>query len=179
MKKLLSKFALYTYYLILKHLPHSTVPVFGPLSENIRYVFAKLIFKECGTNVNVGQGARFGNGRNIRIGDNSSIGINAKVPDNIVIGRDVMMGLNVTIFSSNHEFSRTDIPMRKQGYRKYEPTVIEDDVWIGSGAYIMPGIRIRKGTIIAAGAVLTKEFPEYSIVGGNPARLIKSRIETT
>ncbi|HLN94906.1 MAG TPA: acyltransferase [Flavobacterium sp.] len=179
MKKITRNLALYSYYIFLRGLPHSTVPFFGPLSEKIRYFAARRMFKECGTNVNVGQGARFGNGRNICIGDNSSIGINAKVPDNIIIGKDVMMGLNVTIFSSNHEFSRTDIPMRKQGYRKYGPTVIEDDVWIGSGAYIMPGITIRKGTIIAAGAVLTKEFPAYSIVGGNPARLIKSRIETT
>ena len=173
--KIISYFALISYYLIFRHLPHSTTPLVGRFCERIKRPIAKLIFKKCADNVNVGKGASFGNGRNIEIGYNSSIGINAKVPNNIIIGDHVMMGLDVTIFSSNHEFSRTDIPMTKQGYKKYPPVVIEDDVWIGSRAIIMPGITIKKGSIIAAGAVVTKNFPEYSIVGGNPAKLIKSR----
>ena len=177
MKNFKRNFALYTYYLFLKRLPHSTVPFLGPLCEKIRYRFGRHIFKECGKKVNIGQNARFGNGRNICIGENSSIGINAKVPNDIIIGKNVMMGLNVTIFSSNHEFSRTDIPMCAQGFKKYPPVVIEDDVWIGTSAIVMPGRIIKEGTIIAAGSVLTKDFPAYSIVGGNPAKFIKSRKE--
>lgn len=171
------KLALFTYYLILKRLPHSTFPLFGPMSEKLRYVFCRHIFKSCGKNVNIGQNARFGNGKNIVIGYNSGIGINAKVPNNIIIGEHVMMGENVTVFGSNHAFDRIDIPMTKQGFKTYPPVVIEDDVWIGNNSIILAGRTIKKGSIIAAGTVLTKDFPEYSIIGGNPSRLLKSRLD--
>ncbi|WP_367392684.1 DapH/DapD/GlmU-related protein [Lewinella sp. LCG006] len=169
------KFSLFLYYLILNKLPHSSVPLIGLPCERLKEFFAKRMFSYCGTNVNIGKGARFGNGKYIRIGNNSGIGMNAKVPNNIQIGEDVMMGPNVTIFGANHEFSRTDIPMRKQGMKTYPPVEIEDDVWIGSNVIIMPGLVIKKGTIIGAGAVVTKSFPAYSIIGGNPAKFIRSR----
>lgn len=170
------KFSLVLYYLILNKLPHSSVPFIGLPCERFKEFFVRRIFKSCGTNVNVGKGARFGNGRLITIGNNSGIGMYAKVPNDIVIGEDVMMGVNVTIFGSNHIFDRTDIPMRKQGMRKEKAVVIEDDVWIGSNVIITAGRKIAKGTIIAAGSVVTKDYPKYSIIGGNPARLIRSRI---
>lgn len=173
---MLKKISLYTYYIILKRLPHSTVPFFGPISEKLRYICCKQVFKKCGVNVNIGKNARFGNGKDIIIGNKSGIGINAKVPNNLIIGENVMMGQDVTIFGSNHAFDRTDIPMMKQGYKKYPPVVIEDDVWIGNNVIILAGRTIKKGSIIAAGTVLTKDYPEYSIVGGNPSTLIKSRI---
>lgn len=88
-----------------------------------------------------------------------------------------MMGPNVTIYGSNHVFDSTDIPMRKQGMKKYPPVVIEDDVWIGGHVIIMPGLTIKKGTIIGAGSIVTKNFPEYSIIGGNPAKFLKSRLD--
>lgn len=170
------KIALYTYYLILRGLPHSTVPFFGPLSEKARYICCRMVFKQCGANVNIGKNARFGDGKDIVIGYKSGIGINAKVPNNLIMGDNIMMGENVTIFGSNHAFERTDVPMMKQGYKKYPPVVIEDDVWIGNNVIILAGRTIKKGSIIAAGTVLTKDFPEYSIVGGNPSKFIKSRI---
>lgn len=171
--------ALYSYYLFWNKLPHSTVPHIGHTCEKFKYHICKCIFKKCGKKANIGKGARFGDGKFIEIGYNSSIGMNAKVPNNIVIGDNVMMGPNVTILSSNHDFERTDIPMTKQGYITYSPTVIEDDVWIGVNCVIMPGVNIKKGTIIAAATVLTKEFPEYSIVGGNPSKFIRSRLENS
>jgi maltose O-acetyltransferase len=165
------------YYLILNKLPHSSVPIVGLPCERFKEFFIRKIFKSCGTNVNVARGARFGNGKDIVIGDNSGIGMYCKVPNNIIIGEDVMMGPNVIIFGSNHIFDSTEIPMRKQGMKKYLPFVIEDDVWIGSNVIVMPGLKIKKGTIIGAGAVVTKIFPEFSIIGGNPAKLIKSRLD--
>lgn len=89
-----------------------------------------------------------------------------------------MMGPDVTIYGSNHAYDRTDIPMTQQGFKKYPPVVIEDDVWIGGHVIINAGRTIKKGSIVAAGSVVTKDFPEYSIIGGNPAKLIKIRIET-
>jgi len=168
-------FYIILYYTILIRLPHSTVPIIGRPLERLKEFFVRRIFLKCGKNVNVSKGARFGIGTKIQIGNNSSIGMNCKVPDDMIIGNDVMMGPNVIIFSSNHNFDRTDIPMISQGMRKYPPVVIEDDVWIGANVIVLPGIRIKKGTIVGAGTVLTKEFPEYSIVGGNPGKLLKSR----
>ena len=89
-----------------------------------------------------------------------------------------MMGNNVTIFSSTHNFERLDIPMLRQGGFKFPPFVIEDDVWIGQGAIILPKVRkISKGTIIGAGSVVTKQFPPYAIIGGNPAKQIGTRLK--
>jgi len=167
--------AIFFYYFLLKGFPHSTVPFVGRISEKLRYLCCRLIFKKCGRNVNIGRHARFGNGKNIIIGNNSGIGMNSIVPSNIIIGENVMMGVNVTIFSSNHAFDRTDIPIINQGYKTYSPVVIEDDVWIGNNVLILPGRTIKTGSIIAAGTVLTKNYPPYSIVGGNPSQLIKSR----
>ena len=169
------KISLILYYLVLNKLPHSSVPIIGLPCERFKEFFIKKIFNSCGTNVNIGKGARFGNGKYIKLGNNSGIGMFAKVPNDIVIGEDVMMGVNVTIFGSNHVFERTDIPMRKQGMKKEKPVVIEDDVWIGNNSIIMPGRIIAKGSIIGAGSVVTKDFPAYSIIGGNPARLIRNR----
>ncbi|MHB1105216.1 MAG: acyltransferase [Lutibacter sp.] len=125
--------------------------------------------------MNIERGASFGKGFNVEIGDNSGIGRYSNVPPNIKIGNDVMMAPKVFIFHINHNFDRIDIPMRLQGVKGSERVIIEDDVWIGRQVMIMPGKIIKKGSIIAAGCVLTKVFPEYSIVGGNPSKLIKSR----
>lgn len=164
------------YYLVLIHLPSPTTPLFGPFFEWIRYVNCKGIFKKCGKKVNIGTGARFGNGKNIEIGDYSGIGMYCTVPSDVKIGNYVMMAPHVTILNSKHNFDRVDIPMIKQGSTRLTTPTIEDDVWIGTHSIILPNVILKKGTIVAAGSVVTKTFPEYSIIGGNPARLIKSRL---
>lgn len=168
---------LFLFYAILSKLPGPTAPVVGPFLEFLRYRCCKGIFKKCGEKVNVGTNARFGNGRNIEIGKLSSIGRNCKVPNNIIIGDFVMMGPNVTIHSANHKYDDLTVPMLYQGIITYEATIIEDDVWIGSHAIILPGLVIRKGTIIGTGSLVTKSFPEYSIIAGNPAKIIGSRLK--
>jgi maltose O-acetyltransferase len=141
-------------------------------------LLVKHIFKKVGKNVNVEKGARFGSGEGIEIGDNSGIGINAVIPSNTIIGRDVMMGPNVYVLTRNHKHDAIDVPMRVQGYTDNLPLIIEDDVWIGRDVLILPGKIIKKGSIVGAGCVLTKNFPAYSIVGGNPSKLIKTRTDT-
>jgi maltose O-acetyltransferase len=133
------------------------------------------LFRACGENVNVEQGANFYTGWEIEIGDNSSLGIECMIPYDLKVGNDVMMGPYVVIVGDSHQFSRTDVPMRLQGNRKFPPVRIEDDVWIGARAIVLPGVRIGKGSIIGAGAVVTKDMPPYSICAGNPARVIKYR----
>lgn len=164
------------YYGLVRNLPNYKI-IFGGGSF-LRYQLAKRIFKSCGKNVNIERGAVFGSGREIEIGDNSGLGINCCIPGNTKIGKDVMMGPNCYILPHNHAFDRTDIPMWHQGFTEKKQTIIEDDVWIGRDVTMTPGHTIKKGSIIAACAVLTKDFPEYSIVGGNPAKLIKSRKTT-
>lgn len=127
--------------------------------------------------MNVERRANFGCGFGVIIGDNSGIGINCTVPSDIQIGKDVMMGPNCHILALNHEFSRTDIPMRLQGSQPVRKTIIGDDVWIGREVLFTPGRIVGTGSIIAARCVLCKDFPEYSIIGGNPSVLIRSRLQ--
>ena len=90
------------------------------------------------------------------------------------IGDNVMMGPDVTILTHTHNIERTDIPMGLQGSIVKEVS-IGDDVWIGMRSIIMPGVRIGNGVVIGAGAVVTKDVPDFAIVGGVPARIIRYR----
>lgn len=163
------------YYGVAKHLPSSINPILGGASKNIRYQLVRRIFKKCGKFVNVERGVVFGRGTDIEIGDYSGIGINAVIPSTCKIGNHVMMGPNCYVLSRNHDFSDTNKPMCFQGYLETLPLVVEDDVWIGRNVLMTPGRIIKRGSIIAAGCVLCKDFPEYSIIGGNPSKLIRSR----
>jgi maltose O-acetyltransferase len=165
------------YYTILKYLPESYCFLGGRLYKKIRYLCCKNIFKHCGKNVNIDRNANFGSGVNICIGNNSGLGINSQVPSDIIIGDNVLMGPNCYIFSTNHCFDKTDIPIINQGISPRKTTIIENDIWIGRDVIMTPGRHVKKGTIIGAGCVLSKNFPEYSIVGGNPSKLLRSRIK--
>lgn len=87
-----------------------------------------------------------------------------------------MLSRRCFILDRNHCFDRVDIPIIEQGFKPFKQTIIEDDCWIGMNSLLTPGRHVKKGTIVAMGSVLTKDYPEYSIVGGNPAKIIKSRI---
>ena len=171
--KLVYRLALFIYYSFAIYLPESYK--YKGLPGKIRRILCKHIFLYCGKSVNVEKGARFGNGRFIEIGDYSGIGINCTLPNNVKIGKYVMMGPNCYILDSNHNFDSIDKPMMFQGYSEKRIVHIDNDVWLGVNVTIMPGIHFKKGTIVGAGSVVTKNFPEYSIIGGNPAKLIRDR----
>jgi maltose O-acetyltransferase len=171
-------FCLIFYYAAAKNLP-SSVGRFGKIFAALRRIPCQAIFKKAGKNINIERGAHFGSGLNIEIGDQSGIGQHCRLHGPVKIGAYVMMGPEVMMFTSNHEFSRTDIPMCRQGNTAPQQIIIEDDVWIGARALILPGVLIGRGSIIAAGSVITKNVESYSIVGGNPAKLIKKRISPT
>jgi acetyltransferase-like isoleucine patch superfamily enzyme len=116
-------------------------------------------------------------GEGIRIGNNVGISQNCfiQVRGFIEIGSSVILGPNVSIFSSNHIFENTQVPIMNQGESR-KGVVIEDDVWLGSGSIILDGVHIGRGSIIAAGSVVTKDILPFSIVGGVPAKLKKERI---
>ena len=120
----------------------------------------------------------FFNSRNTEIGSNSGIGSLSGI-GTVKLGSYVMMGTHCLLISRNHRFDDCSIPMCRQGFRPDRPIVIEDDVWIGSRVIILPGVVIGKGSIIGAGSVVTKDVEPYTIVGGNPAKLIGKRCEET
>ena len=148
-----------------------------PLGGWLRRAFAKGIVANCGKKVNIEHGAYFTPG--LSIGDRSGVGINCEINGPVTIGQDVMMGPEVVIYTSGHEFGNTDIPMMDQGFTETKPVVIGNDVWIGRRVIIMPGVTIGNGCVIGAGAVVTKSIPDYSVVGGVPAKVIKIRSSTT
>ena len=175
MKSLMKILCLVLYYGIARYLPPSTIPYIGEFCRKIRYCLCKHVFKKCGKHVNVEYLAYFGNGSEIEVGDFSNIGINCSIPNNTVIGNHVMMGPNCYILSNNHKTDRLDIPMCFQGHCETKQTIIGDDIWIGRDVLMTAGRNISNHSIIGAGCVLTKDFPEYSIIGGNPSKLIKYR----
>lgn len=144
-------------------------------SKKIRIFCAKLIGVQCGSNINIEKGARFSS--DLIIGNNSGVGVNSLIGNQVNIGNDVMMGPECFIYTSNHRFDNLAIPMIQQGMSKIVPVVIKDDVWIGARVTILPGVKVGKGSIIAAGSVITKDVPEYAIVGGTPGRVLKLRID--
>jgi len=96
--------------------------------------------------------------------------------DHIHIGNNVLMGSNVLITDHSHGHNVADEmdtpPVMRELYSK-GPVIIEDNVWIGENVCILPKVHIGKGCIIAAGSIITHDVPEYTIVGGNPGRIIR------
>ena len=161
-------------YAFARHLPESYKLNIG--QKNLRAFCAKILLAKCGKNINIEKNADFA--YSVELGDNSGLGINCRISGKTLIGNNVMMGPNVSVFTKNHSFDLVDIPMNLQGMSEEKPVVIEDDVWIGANVIILPGVIISKGAIVGAGAVVTKNVPEYAIVGGNPAVVKKYRKAT-
>ena len=90
----------------------------------------------------------------------------------ITIGNQVHIAPHVMMFAANHKFADTDIPIHKQG-TEAAPITIEDDVWVAGKVMITAGVRVGRGSVIGAGAVVTKDIPPNSIVAGVPAKIIK------
>lgn len=174
LKKILDVISLALFYVVATKLPSSTMPL-GGLYKKIRFVLGRRLLSECGNGVNIENACFFGKGDKLRIGDYSGIGVNARIYGPVTIGRYVMMGPDVIIMTANHRFDDITVPMCRQGYEKELPVVIEDDVWIGARVIILPGVKIGKGSVIGAGAVVTKSFEPYSVIGGVPAKLLKKR----
>ncbi|MDC6389773.1 acyltransferase [Maribacter sp. PR1] len=124
---------------------------------------------ECtGVISHLGQGIKVGN--NVGFAQNCFIQVRGKV----VIGNNVIFGPNSSVFSENHNFSSLDVPINMQGVNR-KGVVIEDGVWIASGAKILDGVIVGKNSIVAAGAVINKDVPPNSIVGGIPGKILKYR----
>lgn len=171
-KKLLKYGSLVLYYGFARHIPDFP---FRRVAVPIRSFLASKIIDKPGKGITIRQGAYFGIGANRELGDRSGYGKDAEIYPFTCIGRNVMMAKDVTIITRNHETRDVRRPMISQGLTAHSPVVIEDDVWIGTRAIILPGVRIGKGSIIAAGAVVTADVKPYTVVGGVPAKVISFR----
>ena len=143
--------------------------------NDIKIFFLKKIFLYCGDKVNIRPNVKFVNGFNVSIGNNSGIGERSYIQDlgKITIGENVLMGPECMIFTANHLYKRDSLILEQKNVIK--DVKIGSDVWLGARCIILPGVNIGDGAIIAAGSVVTKDVEPYSIVGGNPAKLIKYR----
>jgi acetyltransferase-like isoleucine patch superfamily enzyme len=106
------------------------------------------------------------------IGNNSRIGIGNVVIGPVTVGNNVILAQNIVISGLNHGYEDIDLPIHKQPVST-APIFIEDDSWIGANVVVTAGVTIGKHCVVAAGAVVTKDIPPFSIAVGNPARVIK------
>ncbi len=146
-----------------------------PVGELFRYAVLKIFCKKieslwirCGTcfyfpeNISIGK----------RVAINDSVFLNGY--GGIEIGNNSGIAYGTALISEDHNIDDPNIPIREQG-KVGEKITIEDNVWIASNCVILKGITIGTGSVVAAGSVVTRSIPPYSIVGGNPARVMRKR----
>lgn len=140
-------------------------------SHHIRRFFYRIAGIRIGNGSTIHMGAKFYYTGNIVIGEDSIIGEGVVLDgrDKLVIGNHVDIASEVMIYNAEHDIHHEDF------IAKTEPVFIEDYVFVGPRAIILPGVRVKKGAIVAAGAVVTKDVEEYSVVGGVPAKVIRER----
>lgn len=141
--------------------------------KKLRSFCAKHFMSRCGDNINIQKRTSFSS--RCVIVNNSGIGKDSNLYGAVFIGNDVMMGPHCTIYTQNHSYKEINRPMNKQGFSEEKPVFIGNDVWIGGHVIILPGVNVGNGSIIGAGSVVTRDVPDYAIVGGNPAQIIKFR----
>ncbi len=168
-----------------------------PVGTALRWLAWRWFFKSCGSarfsvcqtiagmkNIALGNGARIGRGcfltaasGQLVIGENVSISpcVNIGADNGVIeIGAHAAIGPGTVIRAANHRFDVPDVPIMRQGHNRGK-VIIEDDVWIGANCVITPDVRIGRGAIVGAGAVVTRNVAPFSIVGGVPAHEIGRR----
>jgi maltose O-acetyltransferase len=161
--------ALVLYYLTAIHWPRQLG------GDALRSLLACFILDDMGKGARIHAGVHFGRGRGLRLGARSYLGRGSFIALDapVTIGAYVLGGPGVMIFTANHGMA-PEQPMIDQPTVK-APVVIEDDVWLGARAIILPGVCVGRGAVIAAGSVVTKSVPTGAIVGGVPARQLRQR----
>ncbi len=173
MRKVIALFSRMLYIFIASKLPSSDRPLVGYISKKARYYTVKGFIKYTGKNIDIQRKVKLTS--KLSIDDESGIGEDSVIGGPLFIGKNVMIGSELKVLTRNHCTSRTDIPMQHQGFTETKAVYIGDDVWIGHRVIILPGVHIGNGCIIGAGAVVTKDIPDYAVAVGVPARIIKYR----
>ena len=136
-----------------------------------QFVLGKKSIIEDFSTVNNGVGA-------VIIGENSLIGMGNVIIGPVTIGNNVILAQNIVASGLNHEYRDPKVPILLQNVTT-APITIEDDCWIAANVVLTAGVTIGKHSVVGAGSVVTKSIPPFSIVTGNPARVIKSFNEKT
>jgi len=106
------------------------------------------------------------------IGDNTLIGMSNVIIGPVTIGNNVIFAQHIVLSGLNHEYRDINVPIVNQKVT-VAPIVVEDDCWIAANSVITSGVTIGKHSVVAGGSVVTKDVPPYSVVGGNPAKIIR------
>ena len=160
---------------------YQLITVFFPETRffSLKCWLLKLAGAKIGKNVRICSSVRIiGNG-NLSIGNNCWIGpqtlINSSFPAEVVIGNNIDIAPKVFIGTGSHEIDMIKINSAGKGFSLN--IVINDGVWICAGAFLLPGICIGKKAVIAAGSIVTKDVPKYTLGAGNPCRIVKKYLE--
>lgn len=167
------KLSLAIYYAIFYNLPHSRFLSFTS-TWRVWYVSEVLKLMPFDKRSKIEYNVYLSNANGITIGKNCRINENVFIQQ-AIIGNNVLIAPNVSILSVSHNHENIDIPIVDQGDSLPNPPIIEDNVWLGRNVVVMPGMRIGEGAIVGAGAIVTKDVPPFAIVGGVPAKIIKTR----
>lgn len=136
-------------------------------------------------NVSIGANSSLSvsSGYTLKIGKGTSIYSNAIFSGDIQIGEDCLFGPNVTLLSTTHVFEGRErirkldeMYFKKNGHPKNHPIKVGNDCWFGVNSVVLPGVELGVGCVIGANSVVTKNFPDYSILGGVPAKILKKRV---
>jgi maltose O-acetyltransferase len=160
------------YYGFAQFLPLSYRPGVGRASKRIRASVARRLLKSAGDNINIEARVDFGDGSHVSVGSCSGIGARSRV-EAAVIEDGVMIGPELLVLSRNHTFSDPDQWVGRQGVTERMPIHIGEGSWIGARVTILPGIHIGRQCVVGAGSVVTRDVEDFSVVAGNPARLIR------
>lgn len=147
----------------------------GIPSHTIRqWFYRKVMGFKIGKNCAIFMHTTFGCAKGFTIGNDSIINSKCLIDQRgtIIIGKKVAISHEVNILTADHEFDSPNFEGRER------PVVIEDYVWIGARAIILPGITLGEGSVVAAGSVVTKDVPPYSVVAGVPAKIVNTRPNT-
>lgn len=167
----MKKFLFFIYLVLFKNTPEDYRP-YSLFFPAVRSFLVSNYLKSCGKKLKVKKGAEIS--LNSRVGYHSELGTRSMIQANVTIGDHVIMGPDIKIYSRNHKTDRIDVPIQSQG-KHYLETKIGDDVWIGANVIITAGCTIGNHVVLAAGSVITKDVPDYAVVGGVPAKIIKMR----
>ena len=134
---------------------------------------------ELGTDSTIEDFCTINNGvGDVFIGDRTRIGLGNVLIGPVKVGNDVMFAQNIVLSGLNHGYEDISLPPSRQKVST-NPIVVEDEVWIGANAVVTAGVTLGKHSVVAAGSVVVKDVPPYSVVVGNPGKILKQYSKET
>ena len=158
------------YYGFAQFLPMSHRPG-GALFKALRSAPLHRMLSRAGTGINVESRVDIGSGGRVSLGDGSGIGARSRI-EAATIGDGVIIAPEVVMLSRNHVLIERGVWIGRQGATERTPVQVGEGAWIGTRAILLPGVRIGSFAVVGAGAVVTRDVPDYAIAAGNPARIL-------